>query len=76
MNKMTANEKLPDIWALIPCGGTGTRAQSEVLQQMPKQYRMLAGQPMILHTLAAFAAAAAVVVAAVVVGNSSLTPFF
>ena len=44
------------IWALIPCGGTGTRAQSEVLQQMPKQYRVLAGQPMILHTLAAFAA--------------------
>ena len=56
MNKMTANEKLPDIWALIPCGGTGTRAQSGVLQQMPKQYRVLAGQPMILHTLAAFAA--------------------
>lgn len=39
-------------WALIPCAGTGSRAGSGA----PKQYRELAGQPLVLHTLAAFAA--------------------
>ena len=40
------------LWALIPCAGSGTRAGSAG----PKQYELLAGQPLVLHTLAAFAA--------------------
>lgn len=39
------------LWALIPCAGTGSRAGSDG----PKQYQRVAGQPMVLHTLAAFA---------------------
>lgn len=37
--------------ALIPCAGTGSRAGTAV----PKQYQVVAGQPMVRHTLAAFA---------------------
>ena len=40
------------IWALIPCAGTGSRSGA----QGPKQYQAVAGQPMVMHTLAAFAA--------------------
>jgi 2-C-methyl-D-erythritol 4-phosphate cytidylyltransferase len=40
------------LFALIPCAGTGTRAGGAG----PKQYQPVAGQPMVLHTLAAFAA--------------------
>lgn len=48
-----ANTPLPArLWALIPCAGTGSRAGSEG----PKQYQPIAGKPMVLHTLAAFAA--------------------
>ena len=39
-------------WALIPCAGSGSRAGAAG----PKQYQPVAGQPMVLHTLAAFAA--------------------
>ena len=39
------------LWALIPCAGTGSRASSDG----PKQYQPVAGMPMVLHTLAAFA---------------------
>jgi len=39
-------------WALIPCAGSGSRAGSAG----PKQYQPVAGQPMVRHTLAAFAA--------------------
>jgi 2-C-methyl-D-erythritol 4-phosphate cytidylyltransferase len=42
----------PRFWALIPCAGTGSRAGTAG----PKQYELLAGQPLVLHTLAAFAA--------------------
>lgn len=42
----------PRLFALIPCAGSGSRAGSGD----PKQYRMLAGRPLVLHTLAAFAA--------------------
>ncbi len=38
--------------ALVPCAGTGSRAGTAI----PKQYQPVAGQPMVLHTLAAFAA--------------------
>lgn len=43
-------QKPPRLWALIPCGGSGSRAQSDI----PKQYRVIAGKPMVMHTLAAF----------------------
>jgi len=42
----------PRMHALIPCAGNGTRAGAAG----PKQYQTLAGQPLVLHTLAAFAA--------------------
>ena len=40
------------IWALLPCAGVGARAGLA----LPKQYHSLAGQAVVLHTLAAFAA--------------------
>ncbi len=51
------------LWALIPCAGTGSRAGSAG----PKQYQPLAGQPLVLHTLAAFAAVSRITQTAVVV---------
>jgi 2-C-methyl-D-erythritol 4-phosphate cytidylyltransferase len=44
------HKKTAKLWALIPCGGSGSRAQSDV----PKQYRVIAGKAMVMHTLAAF----------------------
>lgn len=37
-------------FALLPCAGTGSRAGTV----QPKQYQPVAGQPMVMHTLAAF----------------------
>ena len=37
--------------ALIPCAGTGSRAGTA----QPKQYQLLAGRPMVMHTVAALA---------------------
>lgn len=48
-------------WALVPCAGTGTRAvraQPGAAAVLPKQYQVVAGHPMVLHTLAAFAGVA------------------
>ncbi|MCW5285559.1 IspD/TarI family cytidylyltransferase [Verminephrobacter eiseniae] len=57
-------------WALLPCAGVGTRAAAAggaasscpvsapcpaLAPALPKQYQLLAGRPMVLHTLAAFA---------------------
>ena len=46
-------------WAVIPCAGTGSRAlppgQPPGDALLPKQYQPVAGQPLVLHTLAAFA---------------------
>ena len=42
----------PRLWALVPCAGTGSRAGGVV----PKQYQPVAGQPLVLHTLAVLAA--------------------
>jgi len=42
------------LFALIPCAGSGSRAGTA----QPKQYQMIAGAPMVLHTLAAFAGVA------------------
>ncbi len=48
---------LPALWALLPCAGTGTRAlQPGAKAGLPKQYQSVAGRPLVLHTLAAFAA--------------------
>lgn len=48
-----------DYWALLPCAGTGSRAVAADAHAsapgLPKQYHLVAGQPMVLHTLAAFA---------------------
>jgi 2-C-methyl-D-erythritol 4-phosphate cytidylyltransferase len=44
----------PRLWALIPCAGSGSRAGSVG----PKQYQSLAGQSLVMHTLAAFAGVA------------------
>ncbi|MBT0569297.1 2-C-methyl-D-erythritol 4-phosphate cytidylyltransferase [Curvibacter sp. CHRR-16] len=42
----------PRVWVLIPCAGSGSRAGAAG----PKQYQSVAGQPLVLHTLQAFAA--------------------
>ncbi len=47
---------MPDIYALIPAAGTGSRMGSEI----PKQYQTLAGQPLIRHTLDVMCACARV----------------
>jgi 2-C-methyl-D-erythritol 4-phosphate cytidylyltransferase len=39
----------PRCHALLPCAGTGSRAGTD----LPKQYQPIAGQPMVMHTLAA-----------------------
>ncbi len=54
---------IPRIFALIPCGGVGARSG----EGLPKQYREIAGQPMVAYTLAAFAAVPRVVRTAVVI---------
>ena len=46
-------EKNAKLWVLIPCGGSGSRALTKI-SDIPKQYRVLAGKPMAMHTLAAF----------------------
>ena len=47
------------LWALIPCAGTGSRAiaPDAPAPELPKQYHLVAGAPMVAHTLAAFAGA-------------------
>ena len=47
------HKKTAKLWALIPCGGSGSRALTQ-LSDIPKQYRVIAGKPMVMHTLAAF----------------------
>lgn len=39
----------PRIWALVPCAGSGSRAGGD----LPKQYQMVAGLPMVVHSLKA-----------------------
>jgi 2-C-methyl-D-erythritol 4-phosphate cytidylyltransferase len=48
---MNATAPTPRYFALIPCAGNGSRAGTAG----PKQYERVAGQPMIWHTLSAFA---------------------
>ena len=53
------------VWALIPCAGTGSRAGADG----PKQDQLVAGQPMVRHTLAAFQAVAGLAGVLVVVSE-------
>ncbi|OAI80367.1 2-C-methyl-D-erythritol 4-phosphate cytidylyltransferase, partial [Ralstonia solanacearum] len=43
-------------FALIPSAGTGTRAGGD----LPKQYQLIGGRPMLWHTVQAFLASAAI----------------
>ncbi len=49
-------EKSAKLWVLIPCGGSGSRASTQP-SDIPKQYRVIAGKAMVMHTLEAFARA-------------------
>ena len=51
-HSVTSSIIAPRMWALIPCAGTGSRSGAAG----PKQYEVLAGRPLVLHTLGAFAA--------------------
>ena len=48
---MSSTPTSPRFHALVPCAGTGSRAGTP----MPKQYQMVAGQVMVMHTLQALA---------------------
>jgi 2-C-methyl-D-erythritol 4-phosphate cytidylyltransferase len=48
---MNASAHPPRFFALVPCAGNGSRAGTAG----PKQYERVAGQPMVWHTLSAFA---------------------
>jgi 2-C-methyl-D-erythritol 4-phosphate cytidylyltransferase len=48
---MNGSTPTPRYFALIPCAGNGSRAGTAG----PKQYERVAGQPMVWHTLSAFA---------------------
>ena len=60
---LTPSAATPRIWALVPCAGAGSRAQTSI----PKQYQNVAGHPMVLHTLAALAGVAGIANTLVVV---------
>ena len=49
----SAASRVSKLWAVIPCAGTGSRAL-RAGDSGPKQYQMLLGQPLVMHTLAAF----------------------
>lgn len=49
---MNGSSPAPRYFALIPCAGHGSRAGTAG----PKQYERVAGQPLVWHTLSAFAA--------------------
>ena len=59
----------PRFFALIPCAGQGSRA-GLAPSGLAKQYRSVAGQPMVLHTLAAFSHVARLARTLVVVAPS------
>ncbi len=56
-------------FALIPCAGAGLRAGGDA----PKQYQTIAGKPMVLHTLDAFAAVSRIAKTVVVVSPNDAT---
>ena len=54
---------VPRLWGLIPCAGSGARSGAAG----PKQYHPLAGQPLVRHTLNAFAKVSRLAATAVIV---------
>jgi 2-C-methyl-D-erythritol 4-phosphate cytidylyltransferase len=69
MNAVASHSRF---FALVPCAGTGSRAVAGGTAALtgaalPKQYQPVAGLPMVLHTLAAFAAVSRVAQTLVVV---------
>ncbi|QXZ11148.1 2-C-methyl-D-erythritol 4-phosphate cytidylyltransferase [Comamonas sp. Y33R10-2] len=52
---LSEHAAVPRCWALIPCAGVGLRAiaADALAPELPKQYQSVAGQPMVMHTLAA-----------------------
>jgi 2-C-methyl-D-erythritol 4-phosphate cytidylyltransferase len=62
---------MPRYFAVIPCAGSGSRAGTTI----PKQYELVAGQPMVLHTLRALAGVRRLSLCLVVVapGDGSLS---
>jgi len=79
MMKNSANNRdsrdAPDarFFALLPCAGQGSRAGVSV-SSLAKQYQEIAGQAMVLHTLAAFSAVTRLAGTLVVVAPGD--PFF
>lgn len=71
---MTEHTKIfvepPRIWAVIPCAGSGTRAGAAGR----KQYQMLAGQPMVMHTLGALVGVGRLAGVLVVVAHGDTFP--
>jgi 2-C-methyl-D-erythritol 4-phosphate cytidylyltransferase len=67
---MPSSPPLPRCYALIPCAGAGSRAG----EGGPKQYRAVAGRPVVAHTLAAFAQVPRItgVLVAVLPGDTTL----
>ena len=63
---MNGSQPNPRFFALIPCAGNGSRAGTAG----PKQYERVAGQPMVWHTLSAFAAVQRIARTLVVVAPS------
>jgi 2-C-methyl-D-erythritol 4-phosphate cytidylyltransferase len=63
---MPAHAAQLKIHALIPCGGTGTRA-GQAESGLPKQYRSMAGQAMVSHTLLALSQVPRVAMSLVVI---------
>jgi 2-C-methyl-D-erythritol 4-phosphate cytidylyltransferase len=51
MTSLPLNPSASRLYALIPCGGIGSRSG----EGLPKQYRPIAGQAMVAHTVDAFA---------------------
>ncbi len=66
---MTTDAMKPRFFALIPCAGTGSRAETN----QPKQYQLLAGQAVVWHTLQAFRDVSAMTGIAVVVSPNDVS---
>ena len=66
MAKQILNSKF---FALIPCAGAGLRAGGDA----PKQYQLIAGKAMVLHTLDAFLKVERIVKTVVVVSKDDVT---
>lgn len=77
MSHACSSLSCPRLWALLPCAGTGQRALRPDAPAYPKQYQNLAGRPLVLHTIAAFAAVPRIhaTLLAVAAGDDFLVPY-